>query len=165
MIKPGLSTLMQSMFTAAFLTYGLTTPVLGARFCIVQKDIRYLQASNAAPTESNGFNLFFTVLTPGVFDGGTVMTPGSAGTETLFPTGSNLQFGLGVLADGSAFPRGNYMFRLTDSTNPANTADRTVDDNAERFSSHFLSNRQSVGQFDSYIRCAPAQRRAGHRRG
>jgi hypothetical protein len=119
----------------AVMIYGFAAPVFGSPFYIVQKDIRYLQTSNLAPTASNGFNLFFTVMTPGAFDGGTVMTPGSAGTETLLPTGSSLQFGSGVLADGSAFPTGNYLFHLTDSTNPANTADRTVDDNVERFPS------------------------------
>jgi hypothetical protein len=135
MLRSGLSKSIQYMFPVAVMIYGFAAPVFGSPFYIVQKDIRYLQTSNLAPTASNGFNLFFTVMTPGAFDGGTVMTPGSAGTETLLPTGSSLQFGSGVLADGSAFPTGNYLFHLTDSTNPANTADRTVDDNVERFPS------------------------------
>jgi hypothetical protein len=130
------SKFIQRVFTGAVIYYACSAaPVFGAPFYIVQKDIRYLQTSTAAPTTSNGFDMFLTVTTPGTFDGGTVMTPGSAGTETLSPVGSNLQFGSGVLSDGSAFPTGNYLFHLTDSTNPASTADQTVDDNVERFSS------------------------------
>ena len=124
-----------SAFTA-FMFLG-TLPVFAAPFYIIQKDTRYTQTSGAGPTTPDGFDFFATVTTPGSFDGGTAMVPVTNQVLPLANQGAQLQFGSGVIASqatfNATFPLGVYSFHLTDSTNPGNTADATVDDSTETF--------------------------------
>ena len=121
---------------AAFMFLG-TLPIFAAPFYIIQKDTRYTQTSGAAPTTPDGFDFFATVTTPGSFDGGTTTVPVTNQVLPLANQGTQLQFGSGVIAGqttfNATFPLGVYSFHLTDTANPANTADATVDDSTETF--------------------------------
>src|SRR5262249_24160407 len=123
-------------FTIVLLT-GAAIPLSSAPFFVIQKDTRYVQCSSAAPSTPAGFDLFATVMTPGVFDGGTVTVPVNNNVLPLSPSGSNIRFASGVIASQSAFnsgfPTGVYAFHLSDSANPAITQDQTVDDSTETF--------------------------------
>jgi hypothetical protein len=124
------------LFTLVLLT-GAAIPLSSAPFFVIQKDIRYVQSSSAAPTTPVGFDLFATVMTPGVFDGGTVTVPVNNNVQPLSPSGANIRFASGVIGSQSiftsSFPTGVYAFHLTDSASPGTTQDQTVDDSTETF--------------------------------
>jgi MYXO-CTERM domain-containing protein len=112
-------------------------PSPAATFSILQRDIRYTQSGPGAPSTPDGYDLFFDVMTPSPFDGGTVSGP--AGPFALSPTGADLQFGSGLIASqaafNAAFPMGTYNYHLTNSANPAQTQDVSIDDTVETFPS------------------------------
>src|ERR1700736_5298808 len=91
------------VYLSAVLMGGIiVVPAFAAPFYIIQKDTRYTQVDGNAPTVATGFDLFATVTTPGTFDGGTVTKPGG-GTLTLSNTGTQLQFGSGVITNQTTF--------------------------------------------------------------
>jgi hypothetical protein len=124
-------------FVTAIIT--LIVPAFGSPFLILQKDQRFTQTGPGAPGPADGFDLFFTVTSPGSFDGGTVTKPSGAGTATLSPSAGNLQFGSGVITSPAAFnagfPTGVYSYHLTDSGNAADVQTTTIDDSQETFAS------------------------------
>jgi hypothetical protein len=131
MLKSHLSKPKPCAFAVALICGCFSIPAFSTPFYIVEKDILFLQNSTAAPVATNGSAVTLSVTTPGSFDGGTVNTPGSAGTKTLGP---GLIFQSGLLPAGdNTFPKGLYTFNLTDSTNSANSATQTVDDTVENF--------------------------------
>lgn len=130
----------QSLWCIA--TFGLASSLaMGAPLpfsIIIQRDTVYKQTGPGAPTIPSGLDIFLKADPRGSFDGGTVDTPGTAGTVTLLSTfdsfgNPDLEFGSGLFTDQTAFntmfPIGTDTFHLTDSVNPGNNTTQAFLDN------------------------------------
>lgn len=105
---------------------GVVVPAAGGPIfsVIVQRDTIYKQTSPSAPTTPTGLDIVLSADPPGPFDGGTVNTPGTAGTVTMTPGfdgagNAEIRFKSGIIATQAVydamFPTGTYTFNLTDS--------------------------------------------------
>lgn len=106
---------------------------------IIQRDTVYKQTGPSAPTSPSGLDIFLKGDPPGPFDGGTVNTPGTAGTVTLTPGtdgagNPDIQFGSGLLTNQASFnamfPTGTYTFNLTDSADATQNTSQSIIDNS-----------------------------------